>query len=162
MLITPVGTGGITTTCYHVIFVHKNPPMTSIFLWLISIHFHLHIELKKELVGKYFHLVIKKDWYRVFGYIDNRISRYSMKMGKCEITGMHLFATDVHCHHYIPLHLGGTDRFNNLRILHKEVHKLIHETHKETMNVLINRLDITESMRTRINQYRKNCGLEAI
>ena len=95
-------------------------------------------------------------------YMDNRISRYSMKMGKCEITGTYLFATDVHCHHYIPLHLGGTDRFNNLRILHKEVHKLIHETHKETMNVLINRLDITESMRTRINQYRKNCGLEAI
>jgi hypothetical protein len=50
-----------------------------------------------------------------------QISRYSMKMGKCEITGMYLFASEVHCHHYIPLHLGGNDKFNNLRILHKEV-----------------------------------------
>ena len=54
-------------------------------------------------------------------YMDNRISRYSMKMGKCEITGIYLFASDVHCHHYIPLYLGGSDKFNNLRILHKEV-----------------------------------------
>jgi 5-methylcytosine-specific restriction endonuclease McrA len=60
-------------------------------------------------------------------YMDNRISRYSMKMGKCEITGMFLYANEVHCHHYIPLHLGGNDRLNNLRILHKEVHKLIHK-----------------------------------
>jgi RNA-directed DNA polymerase len=95
-------------------------------------------------------------------YMDNRMSRYSMKMGKCEITGMHLFATDVYCHHYIPVYLGGNDKFNNLRILHKEVHKLIHETHKETINVLINRLGITESMRTKINQYRTRCVLEPI
>lgn len=53
-------------------------------------------------------------------YMDSRISRYSMKMGKCEITGIFLYASDVHCHHYIPLHLGGSDKFNNLRILHKE------------------------------------------
>jgi RNA-directed DNA polymerase len=44
-----------------------------------------------------------------------------MKMGKCEITGMYLFASDVYCHHYIPLHQGGNDKFNNLRILHKEL-----------------------------------------
>jgi len=95
-------------------------------------------------------------------YMDNRISRYSMKMGKCEITGISLFAFDVYCHHYIPIYLGGSDKFNNLRILHKEVHKLIHETHKETINVLINRLDITESMRIKINQYRIICELETI
>ena len=39
-------------------------------------------------------------------YMDNRISRYSMKKGNCEITGMFLQAQDVHCHHYIPIHLG--------------------------------------------------------
>lgn len=41
-------------------------------------------------------------------YMDNRISRYSMKMGKCEITDVFLYASDVHCHHFTPLHLGGT------------------------------------------------------
>jgi RNA-directed DNA polymerase len=54
-------------------------------------------------------------------YMGNRISRYSMKMGKCEITGMFPYAYEVHCHHYIPLHLGGNDKFNNLRVLHKDV-----------------------------------------
>jgi RNA-directed DNA polymerase len=95
-------------------------------------------------------------------YMDNRMSRYSMKMGKCEITGLYLFASDVHCHHYIPLHLGGSDKFSNLRILHKEVHRLIHQTHKETIDVLISRLGITDSMVNVINQYRKKCGLEPI
>ncbi|TXK67405.1 group II intron reverse transcriptase/maturase [Paenibacillus sp. N3.4] len=64
-------------------------------------------------------------------YLDNRISRYSMKMGCCEITGMFLFASYVHCHHYLPIHLGGGDRFNNLRILHKDVHVLIHAKSKD-------------------------------
>jgi uncharacterized protein YceH (UPF0502 family) len=57
-------------------------------------------------------------------YMDNRISRYSMKLGKCEVTGMNLSAPEAHCHHYIPLYRGGNDKFHNLRILHKEVHKL--------------------------------------
>ncbi|CQR48230.1 Group II intron-encoded protein LtrA [Paraliobacillus sp. PM-2] len=93
-------------------------------------------------------------------YMDNRISRYSMKMGKCEITGMFLSASEVHCHHYIPSHLGGSDKFNNLRILHKEIHKLIHQTDTTTIHKLINNLGITEPMVQKINQYRKQCGLE--
>lgn len=93
-------------------------------------------------------------------YMDNRMSRYSMKMGKCEITGMYLFASDVYCHHFIPLYLGGSDKFKNLRILHKEVAQLIHHTHKETIEVLINRLGITDLMKTKVNQYRKIYGLK--
>ncbi|CAM4157659.1 group II intron reverse transcriptase/maturase [Paenibacillus alkaliterrae] len=95
-------------------------------------------------------------------YMDNRISRYSMKMGNCEITGIYLFAADVHCHHYIPLHLGGSDKFSNLRILHKEVHKLIHLTQKETIDILISKLGISELMIDKINQYRRKCELETI
>jgi RNA-directed DNA polymerase len=71
-------------------------------------------------------------------YMDNRISRYSMKMGKCEITN---------------------DKFNNLRILHKEVQQLIHQTHKEMIDVLKNRLGLTELMMSKINQYREKYGL---
>jgi RNA-directed DNA polymerase len=95
-------------------------------------------------------------------YMDNRISRYSMKLGKCEITGVCLFATDVHCHHYVPRHLGGSDKFNNLRILHKDVHRLIHCTNRETIDILLNKLGLTEPMMVKINQFRKKCELEAI
>lgn len=95
-------------------------------------------------------------------YMDNRMSRYSMKMGKCEVTGVYLFANDVHCHHYVPLHLGGSDKFSNLRILHKDVHRLIHSTLKETIDVLMSKIGITEPMGKLINQYRSNFGLEPI
>lgn len=95
-------------------------------------------------------------------YMDNRISRYSMKMGKCEITGMFLYANEVHCHHYIPLHLGGNDKFNNLRVLHKEVHKLIHQTNQQTIETLITKLGITKPMIQKINKYREKCGMESI
>ncbi|MFZ3577884.1 HNH endonuclease [Virgibacillus sp. DJP39] len=93
-------------------------------------------------------------------YMDNRISRYSMKMGKCEITGMFLSASEVHCHHYIPTHLGGSDKFSNLRILHKEIHKFIHQTDTTTIDSLKNNLGITEPMVQKINQYRQQCGME--
>jgi RNA-directed DNA polymerase len=118
----------------------------------------LHPDIKQQI-----HLMLKSNIpNRSVEYMDNRISRYSMKLGKCEITGMYLFAPDVHCHHYIPLHLGGSDKFNNLRILHKDVHKLIHCTSKETIDVLITRLGIIEPIIDKINQYRKKCELESI
>ncbi|WP_308424200.1 HNH endonuclease signature motif containing protein [Paenibacillus albidus] len=85
-----------------------------------------------------------------------------MKLGKCEITEMYLFASDVHCHHYVPLHLGGSDKFSNLRILHKDVHKLIHCVNRETIDVLLNKLGLTEPMMDKINQYRNRCELEPI
>jgi RNA-directed DNA polymerase len=123
-----------------------------------QIHKKLHPDIRQEI-----HSLMKSSIpNQSVEYMDNRISRYSMKMGKCEITGMYLFATDVYCHHYIPLYLSGSDKFNNLRILHKEVHQLIHQTHKEMIDVLITKLDISESMVNKINQYRKKCELEPI
>ncbi|CAM4432659.1 HNH endonuclease [Paenibacillus alkaliterrae] len=122
----------------------------------------IHKKLRPDIQHEISLLIKSNIPNRSVEYTDNRVSRYSMKMGKCEITGMYLFAADVHCHHYNPLHLGGSDKFSNLRILHKEVHKLIHCTHKETIDVLISRLGITESLVSTINQYREICGLEPI
>ncbi|OMD23006.1 group II intron reverse transcriptase/maturase [Paenibacillus odorifer] len=95
-------------------------------------------------------------------YLDNRISRYSMKLGRCEITGSFLYADEVHCHHYLPVSLGGTDRFSNLRILHKDVHTLIHAKKQETIIALMTGLGMTEQMVNMINQYRKMSNLELI
>ncbi|CAH8245500.1 group II intron reverse transcriptase/maturase [Paenibacillus melissococcoides] len=95
-------------------------------------------------------------------YLDNRISRYSMVMGKCEITGIFLYADDVHCHHYLPTYLGGDDSYNNLRILHQDVHTLIHATNQETIMKLINMLGLTGSMIKKVNQYRKMSNLGTV
>lgn len=54
---------------------------------------------------------------------DNRISRYSMQLGKCAVTAEFLTSNQVHCHHKLPRHMGGTDEFNNLVIVHKDVHR---------------------------------------
>lgn len=95
-------------------------------------------------------------------YMDNRISRYSMKMGKCEITGVDLVAAEVHCHHYVPKSLGGSDKFDNLRILHWKVHRLIHYKDKEMIDELRPRFHLTWSMINKINRYREKCHLGPI
>lgn len=122
------------------------------------IHKNLHKNIKQEMA-----LLMESNIpTRSVEYMDNRISRYSMKQGKCEITGRFLQARDVHCHHYVPVHLGGNDKFNNLRILYKEVHKLIHMTDTTKMNTLIKSLGITPPIIENINKYRKKCELESI
>ena len=75
-------------------------------------------------------------------YLDNRISRYSMKSGKCEITKQFLPAKAVHCHHYLPKSLGGDDKFDNLRIIHKDIHLLIHTTNKMIIDHYVNELKL--------------------
>jgi hypothetical protein len=122
----------------------------------------IHKKLRPDMAKEIAYLLKSHIPNRSVEYMDNRISRYSMKMGTCEITGMYVFANDVHCHHYVSLRLGGSDKFSNLRILHKEVHRLIHCTDKETIDVLLARLGITESVLDTINQYRTKCELNPI
>ncbi|WP_408006423.1 group II intron reverse transcriptase/maturase [Pseudalkalibacillus sp. A8] len=99
---------------------------------------------------------------RSIEYMDNRISRYSMKLGKCEITGQYLLAHNVHCHHYLPKHFGGNDQFHNLRILHEDVHRLIHMKDDQRIDSFLYKLGINQPMLNKINQYRKVCKLDSI
>ena len=85
-----------------------------------------------------------------------------MKMGKCEITGEYLHASEVHCHHYVPRNQGGSDKFQNLRILHKDIHRLIHITDIEKIKVYLKQLPQNRLILDKINQYRKVCGVEGI
>jgi RNA-directed DNA polymerase len=94
--------------------------------------------------------------------MDNRVSRYSMKMGQCEITGEFLQANEVHCHHYIPIQLGGSDTFNNLRILHKDIHAVIHLTDRNAIKLRLKNFKINQDIINKINKYRKKCGMESI
>ncbi|CAI9387094.1 hypothetical protein BACSP_01885 [Bacillus sp. T2.9-1] len=95
-------------------------------------------------------------------FMDNRISRYSMVQGKCEITGEFLEADLVHCHHFIPSDIGGTDEYKNLRIIHVDVHKLVHATDSNTIQRLKNGLNLNTNQLNKLNSYRKVCNLEMI
>lgn len=63
--------------------------------------------------------------------MDNRISKYVAQKGKCSILGIVLDYEDIHCHHIHPRETGGTDKYDNLVIVHIDMHKLIHATKKK-------------------------------
>ncbi|RSK26570.1 group II intron reverse transcriptase/maturase [Bacillus sp. HMF5848] len=124
----------------------------------VRIHKRLRLEIQREIA-----LLLESNIQtRSVEYIDNRISRYSMKMGKCEVTGVFLQAHEVHCHHYIPVKLGGDDTFNNLRILHKDIHTVIHQTDEKAIHSRLKGFNITKPMLKKLNSYREKCGLKSI
>lgn len=122
----------------------------------------IHKRLKPDIAYEINKLMQSNIPTKTTEYMDNRLSRYSMKNGKCEITREFIPADFVHCHHYKPTSLGGTDEFANLRILHKDVHRLIHATKSSTILWLIKFLKLTNGQLKKINQYRKVCNLELI
>lgn len=95
-------------------------------------------------------------------YLDNKLSRYSMKKGLCEISGIFLTANEVHCHHYLPKSLGGNDNIDNLRIIHKDLHSLVHAKDINLINSIIAEFKLNFDQIAKINRYRKNCKLEEI
>lgn len=95
-------------------------------------------------------------------YMDNRLSKFSMQKGLCHITKLALPAELVHCHHKLPLKLGGTDKFDNLIIIHKEIHKLIHATQPEIIQKIVDFFKLDTKQITKINQLRKLCNLELV
>ncbi|MBF0706639.1 group II intron reverse transcriptase/maturase (plasmid) [Alkalihalobacillus hwajinpoensis] len=95
-------------------------------------------------------------------YMDNRLSKYSAQKGKCHITGIPLKASDVHCHHKVPVGLGGTDEFNNLVIVHKDIHVAVHAIKEETIFKYVNRFSLHTKQIYKLNQLRKLCKLERI
>lgn len=99
--------------------------------------------------------------YESAEYNDNRISRASMCGMKCEVSGIELNLDEVHCHHVIPRHLEGDDSYQNLRIVHKAIHKLIHATNTETISEYQS-LIMNQKALKKLNELRKHCKLDEI
>ena len=91
-------------------------------------------------------------------YMDNRISVYAAQYGRCAVTGKTLWIDEIHCHHKIPKKQGGTDKYQNLVILHKDVHKLIHAVKQDTIDTYITLIKPDNEMLKKINILRKTCG----
>lgn len=91
-------------------------------------------------------------------YNDNRISLYVGQNGLCAITKEPLDIENMDCHHKIPKYLGGTDEYQNLILVTREVHILIHETREETINKILQNLKIGQTGIKKINKLRKLVG----
>lgn len=93
---------------------------------------------------------------------DNRVSKYSSQRGRCRVTKEFLELADIYCHRIIPKKLGGKDNFQNLVIIHRNIHQLIHENDKARDTLLVMEMRITGTQLEIINQFRKkakNCEL---
>jgi RNA-directed DNA polymerase len=99
---------------------------------------------------------------RTIEYNDNRISKFIAQYGRCAITGLELGTNDWHCHHKNPFHLSKDDRFSNLTVLHKAVHRLVHLKDIEKIKVLLNSFELNKKQKEKVNELRKKCGNRAI
>ena len=95
---------------------------------------------------------------RSIEYMDNRISLFAGQQGKCAVTGQILDVNNIHCHHKIPIKNGGTDKYENLIIIHKYIHILIHATKQDTINKYKSIIKIDDKAIIKINKLRKMVG----
>ena len=124
--------------------IHKNLQFDEYVLWVMN-----------QLLYNYQHTDSTE-----FG--DNKISLYAAQYGKCAVLGTILDIDDIHCHHKLPKKLGGKDNYQNLVIVHKDVHKLLHATKLETICKYLSVLNLNKGQINKINSLRKKAQLEPI
>ncbi|QAT38909.1 group II intron reverse transcriptase/maturase [Clostridium sp. JN-9] len=91
-------------------------------------------------------------------YNDNRISLYCAQGGKCAITGLPLKVGNMDCHHKTPKFMKGTDQYNNLIYVIKDIHLLIHSNKGSTQKRIINQYSINDEQLEKINKLRLLVG----
>lgn len=90
--------------------------------------------------------------------MDNRISLYAAQYGRCAVTGKELWLDEIHCHHKQPLCRGGTDKYMNLVIVHRDIHRLIHATDPNTIVVYLNLFQLDKKALAKLNALRVLTG----
>lgn len=95
-------------------------------------------------------------------YADNRISSYAGQCGKCYVTGRHLKFDEVHCHHIRPLKYEKNDSYENLIIVHKYIHVLIHATKDETIKQYLQLVGKENINIKKLNKLRLAVGNEVL
>lgn len=99
---------------------------------------------------------------RSMEYMDNRITVYIAQKGKCRVMGTELTLDNMHCHHKLPVSLGGTDEFKNLIYIRADVHNLIDAVNKEYIQTLLNQIKPDNKQLEKINKLRVSSKLDEI
>lgn len=107
-------------------------------------------------------LMLEDTKYFTVEYVDNRISLYAAQYGKCAVTGKHLSKDEIHCHHKTPKCYGGDDRYENLVIVHSDVHILIHAKTQETIEKYMRIVQPTKERLKKLNKLRALARLPEI
>ena len=83
---------------------------------------------------------------------------YAAQYGRCAVTGKELWLDEIHCHHKQPLCRGGTDKYMNLVIVHRDIHRLIHATDPNTIVVYLNLFQLDKKALAKLNALRVLTG----
>ena len=86
----------------------------------------IHNQLQKVNLNILHYLMRNPNENQSVEYNDNRLSLYCAMQGKCAITKTILEKDNIHCHHIIPRKDGGGDNYQNLLLIDKRVHILLH------------------------------------
>ena len=124
----------------------------------------VHRMLAKEEYGETLcQLSRTKDAVHSIEFCDNRLSRFVAARGKCELSKVPLAFEDVECIHLNPPSQGGKDDYANLRIVHKDVRRLIYETDVKIIKSLIDRYELrAPAMIAKLNKWRAKAGMAPI
>lgn len=95
-------------------------------------------------------------------YNDNRLSLYAAQHGVCAITKQILSVEEIHCHHKTPKSQGGGDEYANLIILHKDIHRLVHATQRDTISAIMQKVQLKSAELKKLNKLRVQAGNEVI
>lgn len=116
-------------------------------------------EINWKILGKIMANPIKN---RSAEYNDNRISLFIGQKGKCRVTGNPLTQINMDCHHKTPRKTIKDDSYQNLVLIEREIHILIHATKTETIKRYIDILNLNEKQLATVNNYRQKVGNNSI
>lgn len=90
---------------------------------------------------------------------SNRISKYCDQRGRCAVTNREFRSvSDIHCHHILPVGMGGKDCIENLALILEPVHRLIHASRQETISNYLKILNPSPEAIRKINSLRGSIG----
>ena len=122
----------------------------------------IHKNLEAINMDILYHLMRNSVKQRSIEYNDNRLSLYCAQQGKCAITKQILKIGKMHCHHKIPVKLGGKDNYSNLILLAEDVHILLHATDEAVIKHYMSVLNLNRNQIIKLNKLRKQAGLDVI
>ena len=122
----------------------------------------IHNQLQKVNLNILHYLMRNPNENQSVEYNDNRLSLYCAMQGKCAITKTILDKDNIHCHHIIPRKDGGGDNYQNLLLIDKRVHILLHATKAETIEKYLAILNLSKAQLNKLNTYRTTLNLIAI
>ena len=90
------------------------------------------------------------------------VKNSQVQYGKCAVTGLPMEVHDIHCHHKMPSSKGGTDAYENLILISKAVHVIIHATSEITIREYLNPLQLDDSKLAKLNKLRTMAEMPVI